>query len=67
MALEIIHNDVFENFHLGHLCFKKTNKVFLMMALDQLQEQNNQTIKSLVASKFANRVDDSTLIQWETC
>ena len=38
-----------------------------MMALDQLYEQNNRTIKSLMASNFANRADDSALIRWETC
>ena len=38
-----------------------------MMWLDQLHEQNNRTIKSSVASNFANRVDDSALIWWETC
>ena len=38
MVLEIVHNDVFEKFHLGHFCFKKTNRVFSMIALDQLHE-----------------------------
>ena len=38
-----------------------------MMALDQLHEQNNRTIKGLMASNFANRVDDLALIRWETC
>ena len=38
MVLEIVHNNVFENFHLGHFCFKKTNRVFSMMALDQLHK-----------------------------
>ena len=38
-----------------------------MMAFDQLHEQNNRTIKSSMASNFANRADDSTLIWWETC
>ena len=37
------------------------------MTLDQLQEQNNWTITSAVASSFANTTDDSALIQWETC
>ena len=37
------------------------------MALDQLHEQNNWTIKSLMASNFANRVDDLAFIWWETC
>ena len=37
------------------------------MSLDQLHEQNNRTINSSVASSFANRADDSTLIRWETC
>ena len=37
------------------------------MALDQLQEQNNCTITSSVASSYANRTDDSALIRWETC
>ena len=37
------------------------------MALDQLHEQNNQTIKSSMASNFANRVGDLSLIWWETC
>ena len=61
MVLEIVHNNVFENFYLGHFCFKKTNGVFSMTALDQLQEQNSWTIKKLVASNFANRADDSAL------
>ena len=38
-----------------------------MMASDQLHEENNWTIKSSVASSFANRADDSALIRWETC
>ena len=67
MVLEIVHNDEFENFHLGHFCFKKTNRVFSMTALDQLHEQNNRTIKISMASNFANRADDSALIQWEIC
>ena len=67
MVLEIVHNDVFENFHLQHFCFKKTDRVFSMMALDQLHEQNNWSIKSLMASNFANRVDDLAFIWWETC
>ena len=46
---------------------KKTNKLFSKMALDQLQKQNNRTIKSSVTSTFANRADDSALIRWETC
>ena len=66
MTFDIVHKDVFENFLLGHFCFKKT-KVFSKMALDQLHEQNNRTIKSSVASSFANRADDSALIRWETC
>ena len=66
MVLEIVHK-VFENFHLGHFCFKKTNRLFSMMALDQLHEQNNRTIKTSVASNFANRADDLALIRWETC
>ena len=63
MVLEIVHNDVFENFHLGHLCFKKTNRVFSVMALDHLHEQKNRAIKSSVASNFANRADDLALIR----
>ena len=35
-----------------------------MMALDQLHEQNNWAIKSLMASDFANR---AALIRWEIC
>ena len=46
MTLDIVHKDVFENFLLGHFCFKKTNKVFSKIALDQLHEQNNRIIKS---------------------
>ena len=67
MVLEIVHNDVFENFHLGNFCFKKTNKVFSMIALDQLHQQNNRTIKSSIANKFANKADDSVFFRWETC
>ena len=36
MFWEIVHNDVFKNFHLEYFCFKKTNRVLLMMTLDQL-------------------------------
>ena len=67
MDLEIVHNHVFENFLLGHFPFKKTNRVITMMALNQLQEQNNWTITSSVASSYANRTHDSALIRWETC
>ena len=67
MTLDIVHKDVFENFLLGHFCFKKANRVFSKMALDQLNEQNNRTIKSSVPSSLANRADDSALIRWETC
>ena len=68
MTLDIVHKDVFENFLLGHFCFKKkTNKVSSKTALDQLHEQNNRKIKSSVTSSFTNRADDSALIRWETC
>ena len=40
-------------------CFNKTNRVFSTMALDQIHEQNNWTIKSSTESSFPNRVDDS--------
>ena len=67
MVLEIVHKDVFKNFHLGQFCFQKTNRVFSMMSLDQLHEQNNRAIKSSVAINFANRTDDLALIRWDTC
>ena len=38
------------------------------MALDQVREQNNHTIKFCGgASDHVNNVDKSALIQWETC
>ena len=67
MELEMVHNDMFENFHLGYFCFKKTNRVCSMMALDQLHDQNSWTIKSSVASNLANRGDSSAFIRWEIC
>ena len=67
MELEMVHNDMFENFHLGHFCFKKTNRVCSMMALDQLHDQNSRTIKSSVASNLANRADSSAFVWWEIC
>ena len=67
MVLEIVHKDVFKNFHLGQFCFQKTNRVFSMMSLDQLHEQNNRAIKSSVAINFANRTNDLALIRWDTC
>ena len=56
MYLKIFFWDIFD--------LKKQNS---KMALDQLHEQNNRTIKSSEASSFANRADDSALIRWETC
>ena len=38
------------------------------MALDQLHEQNNCTIKSVGgAPNFVNKINESALIHWETC
>ena len=67
MVLEHVYNDVLENLHLGHFCFKKTDSLFSMTALDQLNEPNNQTIESLMASSFTNKTDNSAVIWWETC
>ena len=58
----------YREFAEGKFSFKKTNRQFSRIALDQLHEQNNKYIKSVSgATALINRDDDSALIRWELC
>ena len=60
--------DVFEYFSKGFFSFQKSNREFSRMGLDQVHGQNNAVIKGCGgATDIVNKVDDSTLIRWETC
>ena len=68
MTMEIKFPDVYENMVGGCFSFQKSSREFSRMALDQVHEQNNRTIKAFGgAVNFMNRSDDSALIRWETC
>ena len=58
---------VYENIAKGFFSFQKSTNQFSRMALDQVHEQNNCTIKSWGgATDLVNEGDESALIQCET-
>ena len=62
------HPDVYENFYKGYFTFNKSCSEFSTMALDQLHEQNNETIKGVGgATRLLNKEEESALIRWELC
>ena len=68
MTVETTFPDVYENFAKGFFSFQKSNNQFSRMALDQIHEQHNRTIKSCGgATDLVNKVEESALIRWETC
>ena len=68
MTVETMFPDIYENFNKGFFTFQKSENQFSQMALDQVHEQNNRTIKSCGgATDLVNKVEESALIQWETC
>ena len=68
MTMEVRYPDVYDSMVSGCFSFQKTNHEFSRMALDQVHEQNNRTIKaSGGATNLVNKADDSALIRWETC
>ena len=68
MTDETMFPDIYENFNKGFFIFQKSENQFSQMALDQVYEQNNRTIKSCGgATDLVNKVEESALIQWETC
>ena len=67
MTVETMFPDIYENFK-GFFTFQKWKNQFSQMALDQVHEQNNRTIKSCGgAIDLVNKVEESALIRWETC
>ena len=68
MTLEDMFPDIYENFAAGFFSFQKSDNQFSQMALDQVHEQNNRTIRSCGgATDLVNKVEESALIRWETC
>ena len=60
--------DVDEFFSKGFFSFKKGNRQFSQIGLDQVHEQNNAVIKGAGgASDLLNKVDESALLRWEVC
>ena len=55
--------DVHKDLNGGCFTFQKTKRPFSRMALDQLHEQNNKTIKGCgCATSLVNKADDFLLI-----
>ena len=68
MTVETMFSDIYENFNKGFFNFQKSENQFSQMALDQVHEQNNRTIKSCDgATDFVNKVEELSLIRWGTC
>ena len=68
MTLETMFPDVDENLAKGFFSFQKSNNRFSRMALDQVHERNNRTIKACGgATDLVNKVEEYALIRWETC
>ncbi len=59
---------MYEYFSKGCFSFRKTNRQFSQIGLDQVHEQNNAVIKgSGGATDLLNKVDESALLRWEVC
>ena len=68
MTVETMFPYIYENVNKGLSTFQKLENQFFQMALDQLQEQNNRTIKSCGdLTDVVNKAEESALIQWEMC
>ena len=68
MTVETMFPYIYQNVNKGLSTFQKLENQFFQMALDQLQEQNNRTIKSCGdLTDVVNKAEESVLIQWEMC
>ena len=68
MTVETMFPDIYENFNKEFFTFQKSENQISQMALDQVHEQNNGTIKSCGGTTdLVNKVEESALIRWETC
>ena len=68
MTVETMFPDIYEHFNKGFFTFQNSENQFSQMALDQVHEQNNRTIKSCGgATDLVNKVEESALIRWGTC
>ena len=68
MTVETMFPDIYEHFNKGFFTFQNSENQFSQMALDQVHEQNNHTIKSCGgATDLVNKVKESALIRWGTC
>ena len=68
MTVETMFPDISENFDKGFFTFQKSENQFSQMTLDQVQQQNNCTIKSCGgATDLVNKIEESALIRWEMC
>ena len=67
-TVEAIFPDIYENFNKGFFTFQKSDNQFSQIAVDQVHEQNNRTIKSCDgATDLVSKVGESALIRWGTC
>ena len=67
MTLQYLHPDVYEEAVNESFSFRKTNRQFSRMSLDQVHEQNNAVIKGKAGvTDLLNRSEESGLIRWET-
>ena len=65
--LEFIAPSLYEEFNTGNFSFQKTMRNFLILAPDQVHEQNNEKMKGLGgATQLLNRPDLSGLEEWGT-
>ena len=68
LSLENSLPDIYQNFKDGHFSFRKSNREFSSIALDQVHEQNNAVLKSVAGvTHILNRQDESALLRWELC
>ena len=66
MTLSSACPDVYKSFMEGNFSFRKTNRVFSKIAIDQVHEQNNDLIKNNGgATHLLNRADSVSLEKWE--
>ena len=67
LTLHVKYPDVYSYLLRGSFAFQKSSREFSIIALDQVDEQNNRTIKTTDGTNLMNKFDGSTLIRWETC
>ena len=66
LTLHVKYPVVYSYLLRGSFAFQKSSKEFSRIALDQVHEQNNRTIKTTGGTNLMNKFD-SPLIRWETC